>query len=289
MPPGCHEEPARAGHYFPQLIVQLDCAMIRIGACKLPGYVGRVMILAVPYHLDERLPGLDMGMLADREITVDLPSGTTWQRLAVLYEQVAVAVAGAPSPALIVSGDCTTSLGVLAGLQRAGRDVGIVWFDAHADFHTEATTTSGYLGGMPLALAAGVGALTLPDALDLRAVHQSRIVLVDARDTDPGEHVLLEQCAVVRRPVQNLTEADLPAGQLYLHVDVDVCDPDAVPDLLYPAPGGPTLDDVLGAVHRVAATGRVAALGIAATWRQNGPGAPAHRELTRRLRQAVDG
>ncbi|PZS30199.1 MAG: arginase [Pseudonocardiales bacterium] len=247
------------------------------------------MIVAVPYHLDDRLPGLDLGMLADHEVIVDLRTGTAWQRMAVLYEQVARVVAGATSPPLIVSGDCTTSLGVLAGLQRAGRDVGIVWFDAHADFHTEATTTSGYLGGMPLALAAGVGVLTLPDALGLRAVAQSRIVLIDARDTDPGEQVLLEGSAVVRRSVQDLTEADLPSGELYLHVDVDVCDPEAIPDLLYPAPGGPPLDNVLAAVHRVAATGRVAAVGIAATWRQNGPGAAAHRKFTRQLRQALDG
>lgn len=83
-----------------------------------------------------------------------------------------------PPPPLVVSGDRTTSLRVLAGLQRAGHDVAIVWFDTHADFHTEQTTTSGYLGGMPAALAVGVGTLTLPTALVLRPVPPSRALLI---------------------------------------------------------------------------------------------------------------
>jgi arginase len=207
--------------------------------------------------------------------------------MAVLYEQVARAVAGQASPPLVVSGDCTTSLAVLAGLQRAGRDPGIVWSDAHADFHTEQTTTSGYLGGMPLALAAGFGTLTLPAALGLRPVSEGRIVLVDARDTDPGEHVLLRRSAVNRRRVEDLNVDDLPDGDLYLHLDVDVADTRDVPDLLYPAPGRPALADVLEAVDRITTSRRVAAIGIAATWRHGGGAAHAQRHVLRRLRDAA--
>lgn len=169
-------------------------------------------IIAVPYHLDERLEALNAGRPIDREITAELPSAGPWQRMAVLYEQVAEAVAGQSELACVVSGDCTTSLGVLAGLQRSGRDVGVVWFDAHAELHTDATTTSGYLGGMPLALAAGIGTLTLPAALGLRPVDESRIVLVDARDTDPGERVLLDRSAVRRTRVEDFDTAALPQG-----------------------------------------------------------------------------
>lgn len=233
-------------------------------------------ILAVPYHLDERLDGFTASEPVDREITAKLPPAGPWQRMAVLYEQVAQEVAGHAEPVLVVSGDCTTSLGVLAGLQRSGRDVGVVWFDAHADFHTDATTTSGYLGGMPLALAAGIGTLTLPTALGLRPVPESRIVLVGARDTDPGEQLLLDRSAVTRARVKDLDAAALPNGKLYLHVDVDVCDPREVPALLYPAADGPPVSDVIAAVRRLAATGRVAAVGIAATWRHGGPGATVH-------------
>ena len=251
------------------------------------GYASLVRTVVVPYHLDQRLAGFDAGLPADIELSVDLPAGDPWQRMAVLYEQVADAVSQHWAPALVVSGDCTTSLGVLAGLQRAGRDVGIVWFDAHADFHTERTTTSGYLGGFPLALAAGVGVLTLPEALGLRPVLEPRIVLVDARDTDPGEHDLLERSRVLRTTVADLTEDDLPDGELYLHIDADVCDPADVPDLLYPAPGGPAVEQVLAAVQRISATGRVAAAGIAATWHPGSASRSAHQQLLRRLYEAI--
>lgn len=243
--------------------------------------------IAVPYHLDDRLDPFDLAVPVDREVTVELAPGGPWQRMATLYEQVATVVAAAPAPPTVVSGDCTTSLGVLAGLQRAGHDVGVVWFDAHADFHTEQTTTSGYLGGMPLALAAAVGVPTLPAALGLRPVPVSRLLLVDARDTDPGERVLLDRYAVRTRSVTELAEVDLPDGELYLHLDIDVCDPGDVPGLLYPVPGGPGLEQVLDAVRRVTGTGRVVAVGLAATWRHGGPGAAGQQDVARRVLEAV--
>jgi len=245
-----------------------------------------VSILAVPYHLDERIDGFQPGLPVDRQVTAALPTAGPWQRMAVLYEQVADAVAEHPNRPVVISGDSTTSLGVLAGLQRAGCDVGVVWLDAHADFHTEASTTSGYLGGKPLALAAGVGTLVLPAALGLRPAAESRIMLVDARDTDPGEQELLDRSDVQRSRMPDLDAATLPDGELYLHVDVDVCDPGQVPGLLYPVPGGPDVVEVLTAVRRVAATGRLGAVGIAATWRQDLSTREAQHRFVRQLHQA---
>lgn len=259
--------------------------MARVGAYS-PG----MATVAVPYHLDERLTAFKVDVPVDQEVTVELPAADAWRRMSVLYEQVArVVLSYRDQVPVVVSGDCTTSLGVLAGLQRGGHEVGIVWFDAHADFHTEDTTTSGYLGGLPLALAAGVGTLTLPAALGLHRVTESRIVLVDARDTDPPEQVLLDRTAVRRSGVVDLDVDKLPDGALYVHVDVDVCDPSGVPDLLYPVPSGCTPAELVAAVERVVATGRVAAMGIAATWRHNGRSVPAHQDLLQRLVQAGTG
>jgi arginase len=237
-------------------------------------------LLSVPFHLDERLAAFDLGVPADAEVTADLPPGHPWTRMAALYEQVAEAVG--TGGVVVASGDCTTALGVLAGLQRAGRDPAVVWFDAHADFHTVDTTTSGYLGGMPLALAVGRGDLTLPGALGLRPVPEERAVLVDARDTDPGEQRLLEGSAVVRTTVPGLADV-VPDGDLYVHVDVDVCTPGEVPDLLYPVAGGSPVADVLTTVGQLVATGRVAAIGLAATWHHRSPARPEHVALVRGL------
>jgi arginase len=249
-----------------------------------------VTIIAVPYHLDERLPSFPLGVPVAQEVTVQLPAVGAWGRMAVLYERVAQAVHDAmirSATPVVVSGDCTTSLGILAGLQRHGRDPAIVWFDAHADFHTEDTTTSGYLGGMPLALAVGTGTLTLPAALGLRPVPEQRAVLVDARDTDPGEEQLLARSSVVRVTVDELDVDSLPEGDLYLHLDADVVDAAELPGLLYPVTGGPRQADVVAAVERIAATGRVAAVGIGATWHHDGADAATHADLLQRLVEAV--
>jgi arginase len=51
-----------------------------------------------------------------------------------------------------------------------------------------------------------------------------------------------------------------------VHVDVDVIDPDELPGLLFPAPGGPSAAQVVAAVRRILATGRVTVLDIACPW-----------------------
>jgi arginase len=241
-----------------------------------------MLTVSVPYHLDEQVGGFAPGPV-DVTVAAELPDGGPWSRMAVLYDQVASVVAGAREPVTVLSGDCTTSLGVLAGLQRAGHDPSVVWLDAHADFQTEATTASGYLGGMPLALATGVGELTLPRLLGLHAVRAA--MLVGARDVDPPEEVLLAASTVRRRPVDDLGR--LPDGPLYLHVDLDVCDPAEVPDLLYPAPGGPALETVLDALRQVVATGRVAAVGLALTWRPSSRHAARQQAVRDAARAAV--
>jgi arginase len=245
-----------------------------------------VETVGVPYHLDQFIPGFDVGVPLDREIRVDLPALGAWERMGVLYEQVAQVVSSHDLPVLFVSGDCTTSLGIVAGLQRAGRDPGMVWIDAHGDFNTEATSPSGYLGGLPLALAVGTGTLTLPNKLRLRPIAESRAVLVGARDVDPEENRLLERSLVKRKGI-DFAAADLPGGDLHLHVDIDICDPTEVPDLLFPASDGPILDDVLAAVERVVATGRVIAVDLAATWHHNGPSASTQRDAMRQIAHAA--
>lgn len=130
-------------------------------------------MLQVPYHLDEYLPDLDLPLKAEQVVTAELPSGDAWSRLAVLYRQVAGAVAGAAGHGrcpVVVSGDCATALGTVTGLQRAGIDAGIVWLDAHGDVQTLETTASGYLGGLPLRLLMGYRPGLIAAGLGLRPV-----------------------------------------------------------------------------------------------------------------------
>lgn len=225
--------------------------------------------IRVPYHQDERLADDSLPVAGAVTVEATLPEGTIWQRLGVLYDAVADAVAEharAGAVPTVVSGDCLVALAAIAGLQRAGADPGIVWFDAHGDVHTLQTSTSGYLGGLALRLALGAHADLLAEPLGLRPIAEERAVLVDARDLDPAEVTYLAESGLVRRAVDALDDAALPEGPLVLHVDVDVIDAGELPNLRVPAAGGPSAAAVLRAVHRVLATGRVVALDIACPW-----------------------
>jgi arginase len=135
-------------------------------------------VIQVPYHLDEYLPELDVPLPPDTVITADLPAGDVWAQLGELYSGLAAAVAGETGRGgrpVVVSGDCTTALGTMSGLQQAGIEAGIVWFDAHGDVQTLETTTSGYLGGLPLRLLAGYRPELIAARLGLRAVPERHI------------------------------------------------------------------------------------------------------------------
>ncbi|SDD71661.1 arginase family protein [Actinokineospora iranica] len=220
--------------------------------------------ILVPYHQDEPLPP-DTIPLREPTVTVrpDLPEGALWPRLNALHAAVADAVAAHDQPT-VLSGDCLVTLGVLAGLQRAGIDAAVIWFDAHGDVHTLESSTSGYLGGMALRLVLGAHADLAAEPLGLRPLPEGRAVLVDARDLDPAEADFLAGARVRRVGVGDL--ADLPDGPLLLHIDVDVIDAAELPGLLFPVPNGPSTDAVLTAARQVAATGRVAATHLSLPW-----------------------
>ncbi len=244
-------------------------------------------VIRVPFHQDDRLPD-DSAALPDGTPSVlvdpDLPGtdgpGTDqWSRLAALHGAVADAVtaalaggaaAGPTAPPVVVSGDCLVALGTLAGAQRAGLDPGIVWFDAHGDVHTLASSRSGYLGGTVLRMAVGGDPEKLTGPLGLRPLPEERAVLVDARDLDGPEVDYLVGSGISRLAVEDVAAdslaALLPDGPFVLHVDLDVVDPAELTGLLFPAPGGPAATAVLGAVRRAIATGRVAVLDVACPW-----------------------
>ncbi|HYZ52334.1 MAG TPA: arginase family protein [Streptosporangiaceae bacterium] len=226
-------------------------------------------VLWVPYHLDEHLPGLGLPLAPDEVVTAELPAADVWTRLTVLYSMVARPVAdeaGRGTRPAVVSGDCTTALGTVAGLQRAGVDPGIVWLDAHGDVQTMETTASGYLGGLPLRLLTGYRPELITARLGLRPVPEQRVMLVGARDLDPPEIVYLAGALIRRRDVASLDPRHLPDGPLYVHLDLDVMDPAEIPGLRYPAPGGPGPAEIADALRMLLRTGRVAAVGIACTW-----------------------
>ncbi len=240
-------------------------------------------VLSVPFHLDEPLPGFVPPVPPDEVVAPDLPPGTPWERMAVLYAEVADAL-GRDELQVVLSGDCTTALAVVAGLQRSGVDPTVVWFDAHGDLQTPETSASGYLGGFPVRQLLGGSDRTVPDRLGLRPLRESDVLLVDARDLDPPEAEFLAGSDVRRVGVDEVVGA-LPDGPVHLHLDADVVDPRDLPDLRFPAPDGPRWPAVLGAVRAVLATCPVVAVTVGCTWR--GTGSPEFAALVREIAESA--
>lgn len=181
---------------------------------------------------------------------------------------------------LMTGGDCTHITGVVGGLQDAhGPEVriGLVWFDAHGDFNTPKTTLSGMLGGMPVAVCAGLAFPGWREGSHIVApLPTDRILMVDVRNLDPAEAQLIGATEIViaapapgfpgedlQTAVTNLAErCDL----LYLHIDSDILDAAYVPNHGTREPNGPDMAQVQAAIETVMATGKVAVLAVVSVY-----------------------
>jgi arginase len=223
----------------------------------------------VPFHQDEHVAESSIPVRSGTPcypVVPLLPEGDLWERLAYLYQEVAIEVeeeAKRGSAPTVLSGDCLVSLGVFTGLQRAGIDPAIVWFDAHGDVHTMESSASGYPGGMALRFLMGANYDLLGEKLGFRPLAEDRAVLVDARDVDPAEAEYLRTSEVKHCSVDTI---ELPDGPLILHIDADVIDSSEVRRLRYPVANGPSKAAVLTALREVRASGRVVATDIACPW-----------------------
>ena len=164
--------------------------------------------------------------------------------------QVDDALAGGTFP-LLVAGDCAIALTTLAALRRHRADARLLWLDAHGDFNTPATTASGFLGGMALS-----GALGLWDAgLDAEPFPAARVVMAGVRDLDAQERELLErsEVTVVGAGLDTLVavQNSLDRAPVYVHLDVDVLDPEHMP-AQFPVPGGLRPDKLYDLLEAVA-------------------------------------
>ena len=170
-----------------------------------------------------------------RNQPAELTGETATERLVPLYQPIAEFVsaqASAGNQAVSFAGDCCTTIGVLAGLQRAGISPTLIWLDSHGDFNDWETTPSGFLGGMPLAWMAGIGEMTVMDGLGATPLPASQIILCDGRDLDPGEKVLVKDSGITHiRQLADLINYPLPDAPLWVHFDNDVLDSDEVPGI----------------------------------------------------------
>jgi arginase len=155
--------------------------------------------------------------------------------------------------------------------------VGLVFIDAHGDFNTPETTLSGMLGGMPVAVAAGLclTRMRVKSGLD-PALPERHIVMGAVRDTDPLEQDLLDRSEVEHLSVADIRDRSARIHEqmqrlsrltdvIYVHVDMDVLDPKEVPGHPLTVPDGPTSLELAAAIETMFTYEKAAAFGVAST------------------------
>ncbi|WP_196216732.1 arginase [Paracoccus shanxieyensis] len=243
------------------------------------------ILIGAPVDEGQRRPGCLMGPAAyrvaglprtltdlghtveDRGDVVPAPGrGQTCANAAVhhLPETIAwtEALAAAASTAMpdglpiFMGGDHSLSLGTVAGVashaDAAGRPLFVIWLDAHSDFHTVETTTSGNLHGTPMAYAAGRAGFD-PFPPFPAPVPGENICMFGIRSVDPAEHAALAETEITVNDMRVLDEQGIVAplrafldrvraanGMLHVSLDVDFLDPSFAPAVGTTVPGGTT-------------------------------------------------
>ena len=158
---------------------------------------------------------------------------------------------------IVLGGDHSLALGTVAGAadhaQAAGRPLFLLWLDAHSDFHTPVTTTTGNLHGTPVAYIAGRDGFDAfpPFPAPLPA---ENICLFGIRSVDPAEHAALLEREIEINDMRVLDEFGIVAplrafldrvraadGMLHVSLDVDFLDPSIAPAVGTTVPGGTTV------------------------------------------------
>ncbi|MCC7005304.1 MAG: arginase [Ottowia sp.] len=179
------------------------------------------------------------------------------QRLMLAYDDLAVQVRTAciNGTPIVFGGDHSCAIGTWSGVVGSLRDdqsLGMIWIDAHMDAHTQATSLSGAIHGMPVAILLGFGDARFTHLMQTKPKLDPRnLCLVGVRSFEEGEAKLLQQLgvrifympeiqargltAVMEEARQIVTERTSCWG---MSIDLDALDPLDAPGVGSPEPNG---------------------------------------------------
>lgn len=148
---------------------------------------------------------------------------------------------------LTIGGDHAIGLGTVSGSLKQDENVGIIWFDAHGDMNTEATSPTGHIHGMPTAALMGLCKSELNEVAN-PYLKPDNIFWIGARSLDEGERELAKKLHLSIYPTKHIHNVGMKAVMLdicekmhqqdiqHLHLSFDV---DAFDPTIFPATGVP--------------------------------------------------
>jgi arginase len=190
-----------------------------------------------------------------------------------LADRVEAALAADELP-VVLGGDHSVAIGSVVGAARDA-EVGVVWFDAHADCNTPETSPSGNVHGMPLAAALGVGAFAGVEWANAAGLDADNVAIVGLRDVDAPERRAVRDSGATAFTMADIDARGIAAvvddaldvatagtDGVHVSLDLDWLDPREAPGVGTPVRGGVTYREAHSALERVAARGRLRSLDL---------------------------
>ncbi|CBY01827.1 similar to arginase [Plenodomus lingam JN3] len=184
---------------------------------------------------------------------------------------------------LTLGGDHSIAIGTISGTakairERLGREIAVIWVDAHADINTPETSDSGNIHGMPVAFLTGLAQEKREDVFgwikDEHKLSLKKLVYIGLRDIDRGEKKILRDHGIKAFSMHDIDRhgigkiMDMALGwigsdtPIHLSFDVDALDPMWAPSTGTPVRGGLTLREGDFIAECVAETGSLIALDL---------------------------
>ncbi len=181
---------------------------------------------------------------------------------------------------VLLGGDHTLAIGSVAAVAQhcaaEGRPLAVLWLDAHADFNTAATSPSGNLHGMPVAVISGRGPAELTGLADtVPILDGSRMIQLGVRSVDAVEKAEVVESHLIVHDMRKIDENGMRAtveavlreveaigGHLHVSFDVDFLDPSIAPGVGTTVSGGPTYREAQLCMEMIYDSGRMASLDI---------------------------
>jgi len=147
-----------------------------------------------------------------------------------------------PQSIKIIGGDCGLEIVPVSYLNKKNPNLGVIWFDAHADINQPCDSTSCNFHGMPLRTLLGEGAKEM-DSLLFSTINASQIHYVGLRSIDEAEQEKIDSAGIytpltvcVDHLIKTLKNKKI--NSLYLHFDFDCLEPIEYNNTYYQVPNG---------------------------------------------------
>ena len=157
---------------------------------------------------------------------------------------------------LLVGGDHIVAIGSSLASIKENKNMGIIWFDSHADFNTYPTSVTGNLHGLPLAVATHYEKSMLADFHDGPFYNPKNAVIVGGRDIDPWEWGNVLDAGVTVFSTEDIKKygveeickkafaiASNGTDGVHISFDLDLIDPEVAPGVSIPAKNGINLEE----------------------------------------------